>query len=62
MDKHGVEKVQSGGLTITKVDGYFRTNIDTKLLKEEELEIAQKYSKIVEVAPSIKLKIDEMGT
>jgi hypothetical protein len=40
MDKHGVEKVQSGGLTITKVDGYFRTNIDTELLKEEELEIA----------------------
>jgi hypothetical protein len=36
MDKQGVKNVQAGGLTITKVDGYFRTTIDTKALKEAE--------------------------
>jgi hypothetical protein len=51
MDKHGVKNVQVCGLTISKVGGYFRATIDTKALKEEQSEIAQKYSKITEVAP-----------
>jgi septum formation topological specificity factor MinE len=59
MNKHGVDKVQAGGLTISKVEGYFRKTIDTKSLKEDLPEVAQKYTKISEVAPSIRLKVNE---
>jgi len=57
METHNVKKWDNEVMTVTYTAPTTRTSIDSKKLKEELPEIAEKYSKISNVKSSIKIKL-----
>lgn len=54
---YGISKLELGKLTITKVDDYVRSGVDTDKLFEEHPELKDKYIKSSNVKGGIKIKI-----
>ena len=57
MNECGVKKFENELLSITYVDATTRTSLDSKALKKDLPEIAEKYSKVSNVKASIKITI-----
>lgn len=57
MDKVGVKSIVTGNLLITKINPTTSKNIDSKKLKEELPEIAEKYSKISKKKGYVKITV-----
>lgn len=59
MGEAGIYNISIGGLKISYVKGYTKSSIDSTRLKKEMPEIIDKYSKITNVSPTIKITQDE---
>lgn len=57
MSEYGVKKFENEQLSITYVDATTRSSIDSKALKKDLPEIAEKYSKVSNVKASIKITV-----
>lgn len=57
MSEYGVKKFENDQLLITYVDATTRSSIDSKALKKDLPEIAEKYSKVSSVKASIKITV-----
>jgi predicted phage-related endonuclease len=59
-EKYGIDNwhTEDNSIRATYKKSYIRTSIDSKRLKEELPDVAEEYSKITEVKPSIELKIE----
>lgn len=57
MNEYGVKKFENELLSITYVGATTRTSIDSKALKKDLPEIAEKYSKVSNVKSSIKIAV-----
>lgn len=57
MNECGVKKFENELLSITYVDATTRTSLDSKALKKDLPEIAEKYSKVSNVKSSIKITV-----
>ena len=56
-EQYGVEKWDNEYFTITRVDGYTKESFDSKKLKEDDIDLYNKYIKQTEVKPSIRIKL-----
>lgn len=59
MGEAGIYNISIGGLKISYVKGYTKSSIDSTRLKKEMPEVVEKYSKITNVSPTIKITQDE---
>jgi len=56
-EQYGVEKWDNEYFTITRVDGYTKESFDSKKLKDDDIDLYNKYIKQTEVKPSIRIKL-----
>lgn len=59
MGEAGIYNISIGGLKISYVKGYTKSTLDSTRLKKEMPEVVEKYSKITNVSPTIKITQDE---
>ena len=59
MGEAGIYNISIGGLKISYVKGYTKSSLDSTRLKKEMPEIIDKYSKITNISPTIKITQDE---
>ena len=60
MEKYGIQNWKSNDETITAIykKGYQRNSIDSTRLKKELPDVAEEYSKTIDVKPSVELTIE----
>lgn len=59
MEANGCDKVRLNNCKWSYTAPYERVSVDSKLLKEEQPEIYNKYSKTTKVSGSVRLSIDD---
>ncbi len=56
-EQYGVEKWDNEYFTISRVDAYTKEVFESKKLKEDDIDLYNKYVKQTEVKPSIRIKL-----